>query len=118
MSANPKPDGSAGRPVPQPPGVTRTGRGAPSRCFAPLVAAAALALPAPATAQAPAATGLRPRLWISTPEPRRLPERGPAWRRLEQIARREPGHPDLSNKDEEDDPNALAARPPPARRAA
>lgn len=109
MSANPKPDGSAGRPVPQPPGVTRTARGAPSRCFAPLVAAIALALAAPATAQGPAAPGLRPGIWISTAELRRLPERGPAWRRLEQIARREPGHPDLSNKDDEDDTNALAA---------
>lgn len=109
MRAKPTPDGSAAPPVPRPPGVPRTARGAAPRRFVAVVALIAAALAAPATAQGPAAPGLRPGIWISKAELQRLPERGPAWRRLEQIARREPGHPDLSNKDDEDDTNTLAA---------
>ena len=109
MRAKPTPDGSAAPPVPRPPGVPRTARGAAPRRFVAVVALIAAALAAPATAQGPAAPGLRPGIWISKAELQRLPERGPAWRRLEQIARREPGRPDLSNKDDEDDTNTLAA---------
>jgi len=91
------------------PPAAMTIRGAAARRGALVVAALVVALAAPATAQGPGAAGLRPGIWISSAELRKLPEHGPAWRRLVEIAHRHPGHPDLSNKDDEDDTNALAA---------
>jgi hypothetical protein len=69
-----------------------------------IVIAGALAVVA---APAPAAD-LRPGVWLSPAEVRRLPERGPAWQQVKAVADQPLGRADISNQDNEHDTRTLA----------
>lgn len=68
-----------------------------------LVIAAALAIAEPAPA-----AGLRPGVWLSPAEVRRLPERGAAWRQVKAVADQPLGQADIANQDSDHDTRTLA----------
>jgi Alginate lyase len=69
------------------------------------------AVVAAATTAAPAAAQQRllPGIWLTQAEVRKLPERGPAWAQVKELADEPMGHADLSNQDSEHDIHVLAA---------
>jgi hypothetical protein len=67
--------------------------------------APALAGPARAADDAP----LRPGVWLTRAEVKRLPERGPAWAQVRRVAEQAMGHADLSDQSSEHDVHVLAA---------
>jgi hypothetical protein len=62
-----------------------------------------------ATSAAGAAAPLRAGIWLSAGELQRLPERGPAWAQLVQVANEPMGHADLADQNSEHDVHVLAA---------
>jgi hypothetical protein len=68
-----------------------------------IVIAGALAIAGPAPA-----ADLRPGVWISRAEVRRLPERGPAWHQVKAVADQPLGPADIANQDTEHDVRTLA----------
>jgi hypothetical protein len=68
-----------------------------------IVIAGALAI----AGHAPAA-GLRPGVWISPAEVRKLPERGPAWHQVKTVADQPLGPANIANQDTEHDVRTLA----------
>jgi hypothetical protein len=68
-----------------------------------IVIAGALGIVGPAPA-----AGLRPGVWLSPAEVRRLPERGPAWQQVKAVADQPLGRADIANQDSEHDTRTLA----------
>jgi hypothetical protein len=73
-----------------------------------LAIALVVALP-PASGAAQGSAVASRGIWISAGELRRLPRSGPAWEELRRIAERRLGRTDLSNMNDDDDINTLAA---------
>ena len=69
-----------------------------------LVVALTLACCAPATA-----ASAEPGMWVSRAELQRLPERGPAWAQLVEVANEPMGHADLADQNSDHDVRVLAA---------
>jgi hypothetical protein len=79
-----------------------------ARLIAALAVAAAAVLAAAPAARA-AGGGLRPGVWLTRAEVRALPESGPAWEQVLEVADQEMGHADLSDQNERHDVHVLAA---------
>jgi hypothetical protein len=69
----------------------------------------ALLLGCAATSAAGAAAPVRPGIWLSPAEVQRLPERGPAWAQLVQVADEPMGHADIADQNSDHDIHVLGA---------
>jgi hypothetical protein len=74
-----------------------------------LVVAAAVVVAATIAAPAGAAQRLLPGVWLTRAEVRQLPQHGPAWGQVKELADEAMGHADLSDQNSEHDIHVLAA---------